>query len=85
MSPSGACSGDSGGPLIRRIPAHARAHAQGARFLLIGLVSRGTKSTHCGGSGVMTHYVRMAAFSEWVRLYAKEEEGLKVLTKGQAR
>ncbi len=55
---SGVCSGDSGGPLLRRLADD--------RFVLLGIVSRGTQPTFCGGRDTVTHYVRVKSFVQWI-------------------
>ena len=37
------------------------------KSILVGIVSKGTQPTQCGGRGTMTHYVRIKKFVNWIR------------------
>lgn len=74
----GLCSGDSGGPLLKRLPGE-----KGTSAVLVGTVSRGTRATHCGGVDTITHYVRIKLFVQWILRYAKKKEGLKIAPKAE--
>ena len=69
VSAPGDCMGDSGGPLLRKEP--------GGGLVLLGIVSKGTRATHCGGRETVTNYLRIKSFVNWIKKYAKDVKTIR--------